>query len=111
MSACKLVTVKNKIPLFKGEDKANAIELIELEEVGNMVVSQKDFYEIGDKAVFIEPDFCLPDTQLFKSFIRPNGDNSKSKLGKNGRIKAIKFNLHIGDGMPVYSYGILMPFF
>ena len=110
MSACKLVTVKKKIPLFKGKDKANAIELIELEEVGNMVVSQKDLYEIGDKAVFIEPDFCLPDTQLFESFIRPNGDNSKSKLGKNGRIKAIKFNLHIGDGMPVYSYGILMPF-
>ena len=110
MSACKLVTVKKKIPLFKGEDKANAIELIELEEVGNMVVSQKDLYTIGDKAVFIEPDFCLPDVPIFESFIRPNGDNSKSKLGKNGRIKAIKFNLHIGDGMPVYSYGILMPY-
>ena len=33
MSACKLVTVKKKTPLFKGEEQANSIELIELEEI------------------------------------------------------------------------------
>ena len=109
MSACKLVTVKKKISLFKGEEQANSIELIELEEVGNSIVSQIGLYQVGDKAIFIEPDYCLPDTSLFESFNRPNGDESKSKLGKQGRIKAIKFNLHVGDGLPVYSYGILRP--
>lgn len=109
MSACKLVTVKKKTPLFKGEEQANSIELIELEEVGNLVVSQIGLYEIGDKALFIEPDFCIPDDELFSDYFRPYGDEKKSKLGRNGRIKAIKFNLHTGNGLPTYSYGILMP--
>lgn len=42
-----IVTIKNKIPLFKNEEKANSIELIELEENGFQIVSQKDLYNIG----------------------------------------------------------------
>ena len=37
-----IVTIKNKKPLFKGEESATSIELIELEEVGFDLVSQKD---------------------------------------------------------------------
>lgn len=113
MDPVSIVTIKSKIPLFKGEDLAERVELIELEEVGFEIVSQKDLYKIGDKAVYIQPDYCLPDTILFESFIRPGGDEGKSMLGKiNGeprRIRAKKFNLHKGDNIVVYSNGILLP--
>ena len=112
-NAVQIVTIKNKIPLFKGEEKAERIELIQLEENGFELVSQKDLYQIGDKAVYIQPDFCLSDIPLFERFIRPNGDESKSMLGKVGglprRIRAKKFNFHRGDGNSVYSNGILLP--
>lgn len=105
----QIVTIKNKIPLFKGNEQANAIEKIELEEVGFSLVGQKDLYQIGDKAVYIQPDYSLSDISLFESFIRPFGDPKKSKLGSNYRIRAVKFNLHMGDNEPVYSVGILLP--
>jgi hypothetical protein len=92
----QILTVKNKIPLFKGEEQANSIEIIQLEEVGFEVVSQKDLYQIGDKAVYIQPDYCLSDISLFESFLRPT--KGSCKLGSNNRIRAIKFNLHKGDG-------------
>lgn len=105
----QIVTIKNKIPLFKGEEQANSIEKIEIEENGFSLVSQKDLYEIGDKAVYIQPDYSLSDIPLFESFIRPFGDPKKSKLGSNYRIRAVKFNLHTGDESPTYSVGILLP--
>lgn len=111
--AVQIVTIKNKIPLFKGEEKAERIELIQLEENDFELVSQKDLYQIGDKAIYIQPDFCLSDIPLFEGFIKPNGDESKSMLGKVGgllrRIRAKKFNFHRGDGNSVYSNGILLP--
>lgn len=109
MNPVEVVTIKSKKALFKGEEKALSIELVELEEVGYTLVAQIGLYQIGDKAVFIQPDYSLPDIKLFESFHRPGGDPKKSLLGSNGRIKAKKFNLHIGDGLPVYSYGILLP--
>jgi len=105
----QIVTIKNKIPLFKGDEQANAIEKIEIEENGFSLVAQKDLYEIGDKAVYIQPDYSLSDIPLFESFIRPFGDPKKSKLGSNYRIRAVKFNLHTGDLEPTYSVGILLP--
>lgn len=106
-----IVTVKQKIQLYKGEEPANAIEVILLEEFGFTLVSQKSLYQVGDKAVFIEPDYNLPDNNpLFDSFTKPNGDAKRSKLGSHNRIRAIKFNLHTGDGMPVYSNGILLTY-
>ena len=106
-----IVTIRNKIPLFKGEEQANSIELLEINEFGFELVSQKDLYQVGDKAVFIEPDYNLPDdSPLFDSFTKPGGDPKKSKLGSHNRIRAVKFNLHRGDGMPVYSNGILLPY-
>ena len=113
MQATRILTIKSKKPLFKGEEQADRVELIELEEVGFEIVSQKDLYKIGDKAVYIQPDYCLSDIPIFESFIRPYNDESKSMLGKvDGkprRIRAKKFALHNGDGMPIYSNGILLP--
>lgn len=112
-TAVSIVTIKNKIPLFKDEEKANRIELIQFEENGFEVVSQKDLYKIGDKAVYIQPDYCVSNIPLFESFIRPNGDESKSMLGKveglPRRIRAKKFNFHTGNGLSIYSNGILLP--
>lgn len=110
MNPVQIVTIKNKVPLFKGEEQANAIEKIELEENGFSLVSQKDLYQIGEKAIYIQPDFSLSDIPLFNSFIRPFGDPKKSKLGSNFRIRAVKFNLHTGDHEPTYSVGILLPY-
>src|SRR5688572_3640403 len=118
MEPVSIVTIKNKIPLFKKEEQANAIELIELEEVGFELVAQKDLYQVGDKAIYIQPDYCLPTQQgiiptkieaFFEDFTKPGGDPKKSRLGSNGRIRAVKFNLHRGDDLPVYSNGILLP--
>lgn len=109
MSACKIVTIKNKIPLYKNEEKANSVELLELEEFGYNIVSGIGNFNVGDKALFIEPDYNIPDTEMFSEYYRPDGDPRKSKLGLNGRIRAVRFNLHKGDGFPVYSYGVLMP--
>lgn len=103
-----IVTIKEKIQLYKGEEPANAIELILLEEFGFELISAKDRFQIGDKALLVEPDYNLPDTDFWKDWTAPNGDPKKSKLGSNNRIRAVKFNLHRGDGMPVYSNGILL---
>lgn len=113
MKAVEILTVKKKLPLYKGEEPATAIELIHLEEVGFEIVAQKGLYQIGDKVVYIQPDYCLSDIVLFESFIRPKGDESNSMLGKveglPRRVRAKKFTLHKGDGLPVYSNGILLP--
>ena len=114
-SAVSIVTVKNKIPLYKGDEQANSIEVIELEEVGFELVANKTLYQIGDKAVYIQPDYCVSDIPLFESFIRPNGNESKSMLGKieglPRRIRAKKFTLSKEpNGDPVYSNGILLPY-
>lgn len=113
----EIVTITNKSSLFKkgtGEPATN-IELINFsfangDECGFSVVSQKDLYQIGDSALYIQPDYCVPDTDLFRSFTAPYGDPNKSKLGKNGRIRAIKFNFNLSDSSdPIYSNGILLP--
>lgn len=109
-SPVQIVTIKNKHKLFKGDEPANAIELIEVEEHGFDVVAQKDLYQVGEKVVFITPDYSLSDIPLFESFIKPNGDPKKSKLGSNNRIRAIKFNFKKENSDDVvYSQGILMP--
>lgn len=119
MNAVDIVTIKAKIPLFKGEEQAERIELIHFEENGFEVVSQKDLYNIGHKAIYIQPDYCLSDIPLFEDFIRPINkktelrDESSSMLGKvrglPRRIRAKKFNFHTGNGNNVYSNGILLP--
>jgi hypothetical protein len=103
-----IVTIKEKIQLYKGEEPANAIELILLNEFGFELISAKDRFKVGDKALLVEPDYNLPDTEFWKDWTSPGGDPKKSKLGSHNRIRAVKFNLHRGDGLPVYSNGILL---
>ena len=103
-----IVTIKQKIQLYKGEEPANAIELIQVEEMAYELISAKDRFQVGDKALLVEPDYNLPDTEFWKDWTAPGGDPKRSKLGSHNRIRAVKFNLHRGDGMPVYSNGILL---
>ncbi|GMO69328.1 MAG: hypothetical protein Nk1A_8370 [Endomicrobiia bacterium] len=111
MSACKIVTISKKRQLFKNGEAANAIELLEFIEVGNTVVAGINTFNVGDKVLFIEPDYCIPDTKVFSDYYYPDGNSNKNKLGKNGRIKAIKFSLGLSaeDNGPIYSYGIIIP--
>ena len=102
----QVLTVKSKIPLFKGETPAEKIELLQFEEVDFEVVRMKGLNEIGEQVLFVYPDYCLPNNELFAEFVNPS-DGSKSKLGGNNRVRAIKFNLHRGDNDPVYSNGII----
>ena len=116
MNPVSIVTIKNKIPLYKGDEQANSIEVIELEEVGFELVANKTLYQIGDRAVYIQPDYCLSDIPLFESFIRPDGQEHRSMLGKveglPRRIRAKKFTLSKEpNGDPVYSNGILLPYY
>ena len=115
MNAVQIVTIKEKFPLYKKEELANKVELVTLNENGFELVAQKDLYKEGDHAVYIQPDYCLSEISLFASFLAPEGDESKSLLGKVGgkprRIRAKSFSLSkIPNGGKVYSNGILLPF-
>lgn len=101
--AVSICTIKNLIKLYKEEEEATKVELVELEENGFNIVAQKGLYNIGDTCYLIEPDFNLPDIPLFVTYIE------SKKLGRNNRIKAIKFNLHTGNNNKVFSNGILLP--
>lgn len=121
MNAVQIVTIKSLRTLYKNGEAAERIELANVEEHGFDIVVQKGLYVVGDKAVYIQPDYCLPmpkeegvqntpAVKLFLDFTMPDGDVKKSKLGKNGRIRAIKFNFQLeGSSDPVYSVGIMMP--
>jgi hypothetical protein len=109
MKATQIVTIKSFSPMFKGGEEATNIHIINVEEHGFDIVTQKSLYQIGDKALFIQPDFCLSDIPLFADFIAPEGNPNKSRLGKNNRIKAVKFGFTDSKGNKVYSNGILLP--
>jgi hypothetical protein len=113
-----IVTVSNKVKLFKNgnqEEPASRIELIEFEENDFTVISEINRFEVGDKAVFIYPDYLLSEEKIFDEYVAPDGDNSKSKLGKHPienrrcRVRAIKFNFGPLDKIgPTFSYGIAL---
>lgn len=116
MKSTQLVTISKKIPVYtKTGEKAEKIEVIKFEEFDFHVIAQKNLYEIGDKAVFILPDYCVSDIDIFRNFIAPDGDEKKSYLGKiDGkprRIRAKKFNMSFDKDnfYPIYSNGILLP--
>jgi len=109
-----LVTIKSKTPIYKGDEAATRIELINLEEFGFDLIAALDLYQVGDVAVYIQPDYNLSDLPIFESFILPNGDEKKSMLGKvNGlprRIRAKKFQFSkVPYGDVIYSNGVLLP--
>jgi len=106
-----ILTVKEIKPLFKTTEEGTQVGLTELilfEENDFTVVRQKGLQTIGEKVMFIYPDWCLSDKPIFQDYIAPGGDPKKSKLGSNNRIRAIKFNLHLeGETGPVFSNGII----
>ena len=116
MKSTQIVTISKKIPVYtKTGEKAEKIEVVKFEEFDFHVIAQKNLYEMGDKAVFILPDYCVSDIDIFRNFIAPDGDEKKSYLGKiDGkprRIRAKKFNMSFDKDnfYPIYSNGILLP--
>lgn len=115
MKPVEIVKISKIIPIYKNGEIANAIEVAKIEDFsGNSsefnIVVRKGLYKVGDKVIYIQPDYCIPDNEYFSEYHRPDGDSSKSKLGKKGRIRAIKFNLSFeGSNEPIYSNGIIMP--
>lgn len=118
--AVQIVTIKTLTKLYKNGEEANRIELANCEENGFSIIVEKGLYQIGDKAIYCQPDFSLPilnlenptnAQNLFLDFTQPEGDSKKTKLGKNGRIRAIKFNFNteIDSVDPIYSMGIMLP--
>lgn len=110
-----ITKISKIIPIYKNDIPAEKIEvariMLEYSECQFNIVVQKGKYKPGDKVIYIMPDYCLPDTELFKEYTEPGGDKSKSKLGKKGRIRAVKFNFSFKDEYePIYSNGILIPF-
>jgi hypothetical protein len=115
IKSVEIVEITEKIVIYKNGEPANAIEVVHFKyddgsPCGYHLISQKDLYQIGDKAIYIQPDYCVSDIALFDSFTKPNGDPKKSKLGKNSRIRAVKFNFNFDNSSePIYSFGILLP--
>jgi hypothetical protein len=107
--ATQVVTIKGFTPIFREGVEAQNIHIVNVEEHGFEVVSAKSLYSIGDKALFIKPDFCLSNISLFSDFIAPMGDVKKTKLGKNNRIRAVKFNFFKKDYNKVFSNGVMLP--
>jgi hypothetical protein len=102
-----LVTVSNKLPLYKNGEVAHSIELLQFQEISYEVVVAKGRFEVGDKAIYIAPDWCLPiSNPLFSHYIDP----SSSKLGANNRVRAIPFNFSTNPSstQKTYSQGILL---
>ena len=115
MKPVEIVEITKKTPIYKDGVEANSIEVVQFKyhdgsNCGYHLISQKGIYQIGDKAVFIQPDFCLSDLHLFDTFTKPFNDPKKSKLGKQNRIRAVKFNFNFeGSTDPIYSFGVLLP--
>ena len=111
----EIVKITRLVPVYKDGQEATSISVAKFEfadggECGFNVIAQKGLYEVGSKAVYIQPDYCLSDNELFSSFVAPGGDPKKSRLGKQNRIRAIKFNFQFEDtSEPIYSNGILIP--
>jgi RNA ligase (TIGR02306 family) len=111
----EIVTISKLTPIFKDGQEANSIAVANFnfeneDECAYNVIAQKSLYKIGDKAIYIQPDYCLSDLSIFDSFTKPEGNPKKSKLGAHNRIRAIKFNFSFSDSSdPIYSFGILLP--
>jgi RNA ligase (TIGR02306 family) len=115
IKSVEIVKISKLTPIYKEGQEANSICVANFNfsngnECAYNVIAQKSLYQIGDSAIYIQPDYCLSDIALFDSFTKPDGNPNKSKLGSNNRIRAIKFNFSFQDSSnPIYSFGILMP--
>ena len=114
MKPVEIVTINKLIPIYKNGEEAHSIEVARIIDQENNqcqfnIIVGKGLYQIGDECVYIQPDYCIPDNELFKEYIEPNENKSLCKLGKKNRIKAIKFNFQFENEIePIYSNGILL---
>jgi len=106
----EILTVKAFLQIYKGDEAASNIHVVTFEENDYRVVAQKSLYKEGDKALYIFPDTNLKNIPLFDSYFAPEGNPNKCRLGKNGRVKSVKFGWTYDNGSKVYSQGILLPF-
>ena len=117
MKPVEIVKINELIPIHKNGEPATNIEVARIVESGNVsscqfnIIVGKGLYNIGDVVIYIQPDYCIPNGEIFKEYYEPFGDPKKSKLGKNGRIKAVKFNFSFeNETEPIYSNGIILSF-
>jgi hypothetical protein len=115
MKAVDFVEIEHLIPIFKNGEPANAIEVARVKtregvSIQYDIIVGKGLHKIGSQAIYIQPDYTIPQTSLFAEYHAPFGDPKKCKLGKKGRVRAIKFNFQFeGSTDPIYSNGILIP--
>lgn len=115
MKAVDLVFIEKLLPIYKNGEEATSIQVARVKDTeGNScefnIIVGKGLYELNDQVLYIMPDFCIPDNDMFSEYWRPGGDPGRSRLGKRGRIRALKFNFTFeNDVNPIYSNGIIMP--
>ena len=115
MKPVELVKVYDLIPIYKNGEEANAIQVARVETADGEqlqydIVVGKGLYSIGDSVIYIQPDYSIPQTNVFMEYHLPDGDASKCRLGKKGRVRAIKFNFQFKDDFnPIFSCGIILP--
>jgi len=115
MKVVDVVTIEKLIPILKNGEEANAIEVAMVknsdgDSIQYHIIVGKDLYNIGDSAIYIQPDYTIPLNNLFLDYHAPQGDPKKSRLGKKGRVRAVKFNFNFADSSdPIYSNGVLLP--
>lgn len=115
MKPVELCKIEKLIPVFKNGIEAERIQVAHIQTYNgescqfNIIVG-KGLYNIGDSVIYIMPDYCLSDKEIFSEYLRPGGDESKCRLGKRGRIRALKFNFQFENSSdPIYSNGIIVP--
>ena len=107
MKPVDLVTIERFIPILKEGVPANAIEVARVkgsdgESIQYDIVVGKGLHQIGGKGIYIQPDYTIPLNELFLEYHAPNGEPKNSRLGKKGRVRAIKFNLSFeGSSEPI----------
>jgi hypothetical protein len=115
MKAVDIVTIEKLIPIYKNGEPANAIEVARVKDSEGVsiqydIIVGKGLHQVGGRGIYIQPDYTIPINKLFVEYHAPFGDPKNSKLGKKGRVRAIKFNLSFeGSEDPIYSYGVLLP--
>ena len=113
----EIVTINQKLKIHKNGEAATNIEVVRFkfdstgESCAFNAIARIGLYELGSKAIFIQPDYCVPNTPLFSDFIAPDGDVKRTRLGANNRIRSSKFSFSFEhETQPIWSFGILSPF-
>lgn len=109
MNPVQKIKIVSTEKLYKDTVEANSIELAYNDTNAFGLVVGKNQDAFGKEGIYIQPDFCLSDLPIFDTYIRPDGNGNKSRLGKNFRIRALKFNFSLeGSIDPVFSMGVFL---